>query len=56
MNKWVTKNNPVKNIYEKKTQAELARLLHETSFSPVESNLIKAVNNLKFVTWQGLTA
>ena len=50
------KNKIAKNIYEKKTQAELASFLHATCFSPVESTLIKAVKNGNFETWPGLTA
>ena len=45
----------MKNVYEKKTQAEIASFLYATCFSPVKSTLIKAVNNGNFVTWTGLT-
>ena len=49
------KNNIVNNLYENKTQAELASFLHSTCFSPVKSTLIKAAKNGNFETWPGLT-
>ena len=49
-------NNLVNNVYEQKTQAELAMFLHATFFSLVKLNLIKAVKNGNLATWTGLTA
>ena len=40
----------MKNVYEKKTQAEIASFLYATCFSPVKSTLIKAVENGNFAT------
>ena len=53
MNKW-EKKNIVNNLYENKTQAELASFLHATCFNPVKPTFIKAVKNGKFSTWPGL--
>ena len=46
----------MKNVYEKKTQAEIESFLHATCFSPVKLALIKAVNNGNFVTCTWLTS
>ena len=43
-------------LTKKKTQAYLASFSHSTCFSPVESTLIKDVNNGHFATCPGLTA
>ena len=43
-------------MFMKKNQVDLAGFLHATGFSPVNSTLIKDVNNENFATWPGLTA
>jgi hypothetical protein len=38
------------------TTNDLVQFLHATCFSPVQSTLIKAINNSHFATWPSFTA
>jgi hypothetical protein len=48
--------NAIQNVYELKTQPELMQYYHAAAGFPTKPTLLKAIKNMQFASWPGLTA